>query len=193
LIGTQQLNPQWVEVQDAMKDRATRQAGSRYDVVSRVFRLKLAELLEDLRGGALGRHRGHIYCVEWQKRGLPHAHILLWLEPEDKPSTPEDYDELICAEIPNPDVFPELHELVKEHMLHGPCVGHQDKAPCLKTVMDKRGRVVEVKCGRGYPKKRREQCRLDFSRFVCATFPKAAVVLWFCLLKILFHLLKIRA
>ena len=93
-------NPQWEEVVNEVKRRPGMPASKRYDLISRVFRLKLAELMADLRGGALGKHTGHIYCVEWQKRGLPHAHILLFLAPEDKMVTPEDYDSVVCAEIP---------------------------------------------------------------------------------------------
>jgi hypothetical protein len=147
-------------VQEALKNRPLQSGSQRYDIVSRVFRLKLAELLADIKGGALGKCKGHIYCVEWQKRGLPHAHILVWLEPEDKLSTPEDYDEVVCAEIPDKDGFPELHALVVEHMIHGPCVGHQPKSPCLKEFKVGKTEKKEIRCGRRFPKKKLLQHRL---------------------------------
>jgi hypothetical protein len=43
-----------------------------------------------------------MYSIEWQKRGLPHAHILIWLI--DK-ITPDKIDEVISAEIPNVDII----------------------------------------------------------------------------------------
>lgn len=45
-----------------------------------------------------------MYSVEWQKRGLPHAHILIWFE--DYLST-DQLDNIISAEIPD-DTDPEL-------------------------------------------------------------------------------------
>ena len=54
--------------------------------VCRVFHMKLASLMEDLLGsndqrGIFGRVIGKIHVIEYQKRGLPHAHILLILYP----------------------------------------------------------------------------------------------------------------
>ncbi|XP_074297899.1 uncharacterized protein LOC141628690 [Silene latifolia] len=43
------------------------------------------------------------------KRGLPHAHILLFLHRDDKFSEVADVDKLICAEIPDPATDPVLH------------------------------------------------------------------------------------
>ncbi|GIX83790.1 ATP-dependent DNA helicase [Caerostris darwini] len=42
-----------------------------------------------------------IYSVEWQMRGLPHAHILIWLYNK---ITSNEIDDVICAEIPNAQV-----------------------------------------------------------------------------------------
>ena len=58
----------------------------------------------------------------------PHAHILLFLDPSCKLTTPEDYDDVVCAEIPSKELEPELHELVMTFMVHGPCVGY-DRIP----------------------------------------------------------------
>ena len=46
-----------------------------------------------------------IYVTEWQKRGPPHAHILSICDEESKPKTPEDYDKIVCAEIPDAQNF----------------------------------------------------------------------------------------
>ena len=52
----------------------------------RVFHIKLASLMQDLleindKPGIFGRVIGKIHVIEYQKRGLPHAHVLLILHP----------------------------------------------------------------------------------------------------------------
>ena len=66
----------------------------------------------------LTRHEPHVEQVEWQKRGLPHAHILLIL---DEPIHPDRFDEYVQAELPDHTTHPTLRDLVETHMLHGPC------------------------------------------------------------------------
>ncbi|GKU93271.1 hypothetical protein SLEP1_g6876 [Rubroshorea leprosula] len=66
------------------------------------------------------------------KRGLPHAHILLWLHPDDKPKFAEDLDKIISAEIPDEVLDPELYDVVKACMMHGPCGRANLKLPCMK-------------------------------------------------------------
>ncbi|GKD31695.1 putative PIF1 DNA helicase/replication protein A1-like protein [Tanacetum coccineum] len=56
----------------------------RPDVMTRVFKIKLDSLMKDLKERHIFGHvKGAVYTIEFQKRGLPHCHILLWLEPED--------------------------------------------------------------------------------------------------------------
>lgn len=69
------------------------QPTDRPDLLARVFRLQLKVLLDDLiKFHMLGRTQAHMYVIEFQKRGLPHAHILLILAPQDKLNSPDDYD-----------------------------------------------------------------------------------------------------
>jgi hypothetical protein len=92
-------NPRWVEITRELKPG--QQPPDRPDLVARVFRLKGFELLMDVKNGVFGRHLGHVYTIEYQKRGLPHLHLLLFLHPDDKFITPEQVDEVVSAELPD--------------------------------------------------------------------------------------------
>ena len=52
----------------------------RRDLVARIFRQKVIKFMNVLtKGQVFGPVKYWLYPVEWQKRGLPHARILLWL------------------------------------------------------------------------------------------------------------------
>src|SRR5579859_1884862 len=88
LFITMTCNPQWPEITENLGPRQTAQ--DRPDLVARVFHLKLSALLDDcLTNGVVGRVVAHMYVIKFQKRGLPHAHILLIFTAEDKPITTE--------------------------------------------------------------------------------------------------------
>lgn len=60
-------------------------ASDHLDIVARVFNLKLKTLLDDLRmKHVLGKAIADAYMIEFQMRGLLHAHILSIIENEDK-------------------------------------------------------------------------------------------------------------
>jgi hypothetical protein len=80
--------------------------------------------------------------IEFQKRGLPHAHILLILNPEDKPRDVRDIDGVVSAEIPDPVEHPLAYETVTRSMMHGPCGDLNPNAPCMK----------DGQCAKKYPR-----------------------------------------
>ncbi|GMF50480.1 unnamed protein product [Phytophthora fragariaefolia] len=103
---TMTCNPKWVEIIVLLPDEQTAQ--DRPDIVARVWQLKLKAKLADLDEGLLGRLEARIYVVEFQKRGLPHAHIVIIVAEEDKPRTREIIDKLVSAEVPDKEVNPDL-------------------------------------------------------------------------------------
>jgi hypothetical protein len=80
----------------------------------------IAELKAGL--GLFGTFPGGVWTFEYQKRGLPHRHILLFLTPEAAAlyRDPRNTDRVICAGIP-PAADPILREVVTSQMIHGPC------------------------------------------------------------------------
>ena len=73
------------------------------------------------KGKHFGEVAAYVHVTEFQKRGLIHEHILLIMKSDSKLKTPDDYDRVISAEIPDKEKQHVLHDLVVKHMLHGPC------------------------------------------------------------------------
>nr|GEY59278.1 hypothetical protein [Tanacetum cinerariifolium] len=65
--------------------------------------------------------RSVLYNVEFQKRGLPHCHTLLWIDESVRVRRDEDIDNYVSAELPFQDIDPEGYRVVSELMMHGPC------------------------------------------------------------------------
>jgi hypothetical protein len=73
-----------------------------------------------------------LHTIEFQKGGLPHAHIIFWVSIGTSEPPPELIDSLITAEIPDPETDPLRYILVSEHMIYGPCGEYNPTAPCMK-------------------------------------------------------------
>ena len=130
LFITFTCNPNWPEITNSMKG-FEEGVNSRPDLVARVFQMKLKALMKDLeKEEVFGKLKGYMYTMEWQKRGLPHAHILLFLQHPDFSIRIEDIDKIVMAEIPDPITDKELHELVTQHMIHRPCGIYDTTQPC---------------------------------------------------------------
>ena len=72
-----------------------------------------------------------LYTVEFQKRGLPHCHTLVWISSADRIQTAQDVDRYISAELPDPVIDPQGYKIVSEMMMHGPCGAANLNAPCM--------------------------------------------------------------
>jgi hypothetical protein len=78
-----------------------------------VFKIKLKELINDIhKNHILGRTIAGIYVVEFQKRGLLHAHIFIFFTKDHKPHTVEDVDRMINAELLNLETNKLAHKTV---------------------------------------------------------------------------------
>ncbi|XP_030060875.1 uncharacterized protein LOC115471313 [Microcaecilia unicolor] len=141
LFITMTCNPRWEEITENLQKGQTPEF--RPDLLARVFHLKLKQLLHDIcKEHILGIPLAKIHVIEFQKRGLPHAHILLILKEEHKPKNTELIDKIVCAEIPDKEKFPRLHAIVAKHMIHGPCNDTTSHLPCM----------VSGKCSKKFPK-----------------------------------------
>jgi hypothetical protein len=102
---TMTCNPNWPEIHDELFPGQTAQV--RPDLVARVFRAKL-ETMKDMltKEHIIGVVKAYVYVVEFQKRGLPHAHFLLIMDSRYKLVVPEQYDRVISAELPDKHKYP---------------------------------------------------------------------------------------
>jgi ATP-dependent DNA helicase PIF1 len=104
----------------------------RDDIVCKVWQAKLKAILDDiLNNQVLGKTVAHVYTIEFQKRGLPHAHLIIYFRAEDKIKNIEQVNNLIWAELPSKAQNPELYRLVTKCMMHGPCGNGLPGRQCL--------------------------------------------------------------
>jgi hypothetical protein len=136
---TMTCNPKWTEI--ASNLLPGQEAKDRPDVVTRVFRQKLKKMVDLLKKGLFGNVQAWLYSVEYQKRGLPHAHILIWLTSADR-VRPDQIDQVVSAELPSKGDDPDLHNIVMAHMIHGPCGAINRSSPCM----------AEGQCSKNFPK-----------------------------------------
>lgn len=139
LFITFTCNPKWIEIVQMLLPGQT--SSDRHDITARVFKQKIRSLMNYIvKQHVFGNTRCWMYSIEWQKRGLPHAHILIWLVERIRP---DQIDDIICAEIPDPETDPDLHDVVITNMIHGPCGTISRQSPCM----------VDGKCSKRYPRK----------------------------------------
>lgn len=149
LFITFTTNPRWEEIQRELLPG--QEPIDRPDLVARVFHLKVKKLLAELKqGNIFGRYQGHVYTIEYQKRCLPHIHLLLFLHPDDHFQDANSIDQIVSAELPDPTLDPtgELTEIIKSCMVHGPCGAVKPNAPCMVAASD--GGVPT--CSKHYPR-----------------------------------------
>ncbi|KAL3813122.1 hypothetical protein ACJIZ3_014390 [Penstemon smallii] len=130
LFLTMTCNPQWKEILDNLLP--SEKSHDRPDLIARVFKAKLEELKDDIvRKKIFGDVAAYVYVIEYQKRGLPHAHWLIILAEHHKIVSPNMYDHVISAELPDSS-HPLLRDYVVRHMMHGPCGEAKKSNSCMR-------------------------------------------------------------
>ena len=142
-------NPNWREIRNNLL--SGQQASDRPHICALVFHLK-KEYLNSLitKQKYFGEVLAHAHVVEFQKRGLPHAHILVTLKDGYKLSTMNDIDKYISAETPVSEADPILYNTVVNNMIHGPC-----DSRC----------IIKGQCSKHYPREFREETIMSPDRY----------------------------
>nr|GEV44267.1 DNA helicase [Tanacetum cinerariifolium] len=135
-------NVNWPEIKRHMEQYPGLLPGDRADAVVRVFEQKVHDFL--------------LYTTEFQKRGLPHCHTLLWVDNKDKIQDAKDVDRYISAELPDPKTDPEGYRIISEMIVHGPCSKADASASCIK----------ENLCSKKFPKKFNNETYFDKNGYV---------------------------
>ncbi|KAL6508488.1 hypothetical protein OROHE_021621 [Orobanche hederae] len=134
-------NPKWPEIREGLFPGE--EAQNRSDLVARVFRARNEEFKDEIvKKKLLGEVAAYLYVIEFQKRGLPHAHWIIILKPHFKIVSSAAYDRFVSAELPDIDLHPHLHACVVRHMMHGPCGLLNPSNVCMR----------DRKCKNRYPK-----------------------------------------
>jgi len=143
-------NPYWEEFKQLLKPGEN--VNDRPDIVNNVFHKKLMDLKRDImENHILGRVTGMVYSIEFQKRGLPHCHMLLIMD--RRVCTTSQVDAAVCAELPA-DQNSQLFRTVINSMTHQ--CGERNGVGCLKNGI----------CQRGYPKAYLEETFIDDNNVV---------------------------
>ncbi|XP_074355786.1 uncharacterized protein LOC141695440 [Apium graveolens] len=144
LFLTMTTNTKWPKIQRILKHMPGVDVADTPDIVARVFKMKVDQLMDMIKKkNCFGRCIGVMHVIEFQKCGLPHAHILIWLHPDDRPKTTEKTDKMVSAEIPDPKFDPVGYNAVSNYMIHGPCGPNYTKSPCM----------VKGNCIKHFPKR----------------------------------------
>uniref|UniRef100_A0A6V7JIB9 Helitron helicase-like domain-containing protein n=1 Tax=Bracon brevicornis TaxID=1563983 RepID=A0A6V7JIB9_9HYME len=160
---TMTCNPNWRKMKETLE--ADQQACDRPDLVVRTFNLKKDALLKMIKDKEIfGKVKAFVCVIEFQKRGLPHMHLLVTLQRNYKITSPEIVDKFISAGIPSPKKDPELFIAVMKDMIHGPCGDWCFKTGECSKKFPKTYRSQTVMDEDGYPFYRRKNTGLYYER-----------------------------
>ncbi|CAB0007903.1 unnamed protein product, partial [Nesidiocoris tenuis] len=145
-------NPRWPEIVNSLNPGET--AVDRPDVAVRVFHQKFMHLKRLIKGGKIfGTIDYVMHVIEFQDRGLPHAHLAVRVS-GGGPSSSVEIDAFVRATIPSAaEANGRLRSLVLEHMIHNVCGRDNQNAPCMDRVTNK--------CVQRYPMAANESTFID--------------------------------
>ncbi|KAL8140177.1 LOW QUALITY PROTEIN: hypothetical protein V2J09_006198 [Rumex salicifolius] len=141
LFLTFTCNSKWPEITRFVEKRRNLAPEDRPDIISKVFKIKLDELINDLKSGRIfGEVKAMIYTIEFQNEDC--FMLILLCSYNKRINTGEDIDKIISAEIPDPVTQPVLYKVVTDSMMHGPYGVMNPTNVCME----------EGKCVKRYPK-----------------------------------------
>ena len=118
LFLTMTANPKWSEIIHSLFSGQT--ATDHPDIVSQVFEQKKKALLKLIDNSFFGTTVTHIHTIEFQKRGLLHIHLLIFLHPQYHIRDSHHINSMISAQLPDSQLQLLLYAKVTKYMLHGP-------------------------------------------------------------------------
>ena len=152
-------NPKWHEIvalnseKDVMNNSV---------LLARIFHQKKQSLIDYIKSSKIfGKVKGLLWRDEYQKRGLPHCHMLLWSDYDT--SNPDEIDKIITCRLPLPD--PNFENEEKTHMLT-----QLSKTFMTHSCTERCGGITG-KCCYGYPKDVQERTEIINERIVFARNP----------------------
>nr|GFA90840.1 DNA helicase [Tanacetum cinerariifolium] len=126
------------------------------DIVCRVFEQKVNDFINFLKyERPFGYVIAFVYTIEFQKRGLPHCHTLLWVDSSSKIRNAVEIDEYINTEIPDPVKDPRGFKVVTELMMHGPYGVANPSASCKEKGI----------CNKHFPKRYNDNTFFDINGY----------------------------
>ncbi|XP_076882480.1 uncharacterized protein LOC143530957 [Bidens hawaiensis] len=132
-------------------------AQDRPDVIARVFQLKVKSLINFLKNNKpFGEVAADLYTIEFQKRGLPHCHLLLWVTEPYRIKDACEINSYISAEIPDPVNDPHMYKIVTDLMMHGPCGLLRPASPYMSL----------GSCSKKFPKDYQQETSFDNNGYV---------------------------
>ncbi|XP_071740486.1 uncharacterized protein [Rutidosis leptorrhynchoides] len=153
LFITFTCNPKWPEIARFLNNKQLNPE-DRPDILCRLFKIKLDSMIKDLKKEhVFGEMDSVLYTIEFQRCGLPHAHICTFLKAAYKLPTSQRIDSIISAEIPDRSTDPDLYQLVANFMMHGPCGTQNPKSPCMNE--------TTKTCTKLFPKSFQEHTSID--------------------------------
>ncbi|GJR23423.1 DNA helicase [Tanacetum coccineum] len=136
-------NAKWPEIKRYMSQYPGLTPTDRADIVCRVFEQKVNDFISFLEVDV----KTLLYTIEFQKRGLPHCHTLLWVDSSSKIQDASQIDKYISAELPDPMEDPKGYKVVSKLMMHGPCGVANPSAACTEKGISFRAHINVEYCG----------------------------------------------
>ncbi|KAL7179415.1 hypothetical protein ACSBR1_042748 [Camellia fascicularis] len=127
---TMTYNSNWLEIKAGLLPGQS--PHHRLDLLTILFHSKFNEMKIDiLTKHVLWKVLAYAYVIEYQKRGLPYGHMVIILDENGKLYTPNDYDNIVRAEIPDKRLEPTLYSAVLKQMIHGPYGMYNERSSCM--------------------------------------------------------------